>query len=633
MSEPIKAIKKNNPFQKLFTAVRSLVSNKPIKKPSTFPELIIEAFISVIFFCVIGIIITNNESPMYGFLQSTDDIVRMVMVRDWMNGQSWYDPMLYKLGYHGTVMHWSRLVDAPIAFFIIIGNLFVPGKGEQFAAYVWPTIIFFIAYLGILVGVRRVVGFVNSATSIIIGGTALFCWGEFVPGVIDHHNVQMALTIWLIVSLFPAKNDHFNLMFAGVASSLSVAVGAETLPMVVAGAMAVFLRLLAEREDFFKSARFYGLGLSASISILFVSLIGSQNYEAVYCDSLSLFQYVSAGLGGFLLYVGLHQNICKFFPKPYVSIPVLSGIFVFGTAYLFFPHCLSDPSAIDPLLQRYWLNYISEAQSISQIFNGDTPSELISEYMLAIIASVVLVYKIIKKIEPVTCAILLIYLIIAIAVTMLQIRGVKLLIPIAALTLLIPMTRFMDDERKEKTPFALIYLLACCNITWFVVTALFIKNIDNSPKINVVNNSNTENKNTPACHTNKNVGILNSEKLGFIAAPSGHGPWLLFNTNHRVLAGPYHRNVEPNKDIIKILIGTEQEAKALLKNRGITHFMSCPTFADDMRFVENSPNGFLAQLLKGKTPDWLEPLESTMKNDLKIWRVKPNGALLTPPSQ
>src|ERR1700704_7183794 len=52
---------------------------------------------------------------------STDDAMRLVEVRDLLAGQGWFDLTQYRLDPPaGGVMHWSRIVDVPIAFLIQI---------------------------------------------------------------------------------------------------------------------------------------------------------------------------------------------------------------------------------------------------------------------------------------------------------------------------------------------------------------------------------------------------------------------------------------------------------------------------------------------------------------------------------
>ena len=45
-----------------------------------------------------------------------DSLLRLVEIRDLLGGQGWFDLHQYRMGPPGGfVMHWSRLVDAPIA--------------------------------------------------------------------------------------------------------------------------------------------------------------------------------------------------------------------------------------------------------------------------------------------------------------------------------------------------------------------------------------------------------------------------------------------------------------------------------------------------------------------------------------
>ena len=51
-----------------------------------------------------------------------DSLMRMAMVHDLIGGQGWFDPMQYRMGLDGGfAMHWSRLVDAPLAAISLAG--------------------------------------------------------------------------------------------------------------------------------------------------------------------------------------------------------------------------------------------------------------------------------------------------------------------------------------------------------------------------------------------------------------------------------------------------------------------------------------------------------------------------------
>ena len=53
--------------------------------------------------------------------RDNDDVMRLVQVRDLLAGQSWFDLTQARLGLEGgTLMHWSRLIDLPIAALISV---------------------------------------------------------------------------------------------------------------------------------------------------------------------------------------------------------------------------------------------------------------------------------------------------------------------------------------------------------------------------------------------------------------------------------------------------------------------------------------------------------------------------------
>ena len=70
-------------------------------------------------FC--GWFIFNEWSSIRYFgLGDTDDNMRIMQVRAWLHGQGWYDLRNYRMNPpYGANIHWSRLVDLPIAGLIL----------------------------------------------------------------------------------------------------------------------------------------------------------------------------------------------------------------------------------------------------------------------------------------------------------------------------------------------------------------------------------------------------------------------------------------------------------------------------------------------------------------------------------
>src|SRR5258708_5838822 len=82
---------------------------------------------------------------------STDDAMRLVEVRDLLAGQGWFDLTQYRLNPpDGVVMHWSRLIDLPLAMLIRAGETVLPSAiAERVAATIWPAALLLIFLAGV----------------------------------------------------------------------------------------------------------------------------------------------------------------------------------------------------------------------------------------------------------------------------------------------------------------------------------------------------------------------------------------------------------------------------------------------------------------------------------------------------
>src|SRR5690606_33645136 len=83
--------------------------------------------------CILLFVRGFSEIAGYQF-RDPDDMLRLVQVRDLLAGQGWFDLHQYRIdGPTGTLMHWSRLVDIPLALAI---GLLTPLVGSATAELV-----------------------------------------------------------------------------------------------------------------------------------------------------------------------------------------------------------------------------------------------------------------------------------------------------------------------------------------------------------------------------------------------------------------------------------------------------------------------------------------------------------------
>jgi hypothetical protein len=181
-----------------------------------------------------------------------DSLLRLVEIRDLIGGQGWFDLHQYRMGPQGGfVMHWSRLVDAPIAAIILVVSAF-SGKlatGETAAMLAWTTLLMAAALAFTLRIARAVGGDWALLPAVIICTAALHFGGVFAPGDIDHHNVQLTLSLAAMTALIIGRG-HIAGIAAGAACALMLAVGMETLPYVaVAGLTVSAAYLLGGRTE------------------------------------------------------------------------------------------------------------------------------------------------------------------------------------------------------------------------------------------------------------------------------------------------------------------------------------------------------------------------------------------------
>ncbi len=131
-----------------------------------------------------------------------DDAMRLAQWRDFINGQGWFDLHQSRLSPpHGYEPHWSRLIDAGLAGLYFFFRLFSDdAMAERLMRAVWPLLWILPAIAGVSAIAWRLAG-ASAAIAVLVlalaGGSA---YQQFLPGTIDHHNVQIALTMLAVAA-------------------------------------------------------------------------------------------------------------------------------------------------------------------------------------------------------------------------------------------------------------------------------------------------------------------------------------------------------------------------------------------------------------------------------------------------
>jgi hypothetical protein len=556
-----------------------------------------------------------------------DDGMRLVEVRDFLNGQGWFDLMQYRMGLGpGTLMHWSRLIDLPIATLIRFFGLVLPQQSAEAAALlVWPLSLIVPSLWGMGLAGRRVGGVFGMHIALLLATFLLVTSNRFLPGSIDHHNAQFALAAIMTAMLLDEDHRPLSYAIAAFCAALAIAIGAETTPFVAGVCLVVAISWAWEGDTFAPAAKAFGLTLALSISLFFFGTVPPRLYSSVTCDNLSLGYYSLAAIGGGLLMVA--AAFASRFGRP-VRFAVLGAVggVVLASAVVIAPQCLHNPLAdLDPMLIDLWLKNVQEAQSIVASFHQD-PYTIGFFYATGLFAIAVCIFRLVYADRVRIHLVLLFLLAISWAIAAVQIRGAMFsnLLAVFPLTLLIMDIRRVSNAEKENGAAALSYILTVLlsvAAVWGLAGGLIGDRINNSQA-----QAEAEAKDKPICSSQQSLAPLIGLPPGLVAAPSDMGVSILRFTANRILSAPYHRNQGGMLTEMHIGLSTPSDAEAFLRGTGVTTLAFCKDFLQTREIARMKPDGLYAQLEKGIVPPYLQAVPSPEGSPVRFFRYIPSGS-------
>ena len=300
-----------------------------------------------------------GDIRMFG-LGDTDDNMRMMQVRGLLSGQGWYDLAQHKMA--GSNIHWSRLVDLPIAGLKLMFTPIFGGRvAEQIAVAVAPMLPMLVAMVALTVIVRRLIAptaWPLACALLVCAGSTMGMWE---PLRIDHHGWQLAFLAWTIVS-FTDEDRARGGVICGVATALSLVIGLEMLPyQAVAGAVIVLMWVRDAGEA--RRLGAYGVSLGGGCALGF-ALFTSEANMAPLCDALTPV-WLGAMLGAGAIAIGLAAATPRH-PLARLGLAAAGGAILAGLFAWSAPQCLGRLEGASPELERLWLSRVREAMPIWQ---------------------------------------------------------------------------------------------------------------------------------------------------------------------------------------------------------------------------------------------------------------------------
>lgn len=531
----------------------------------------------------------------------SDDAMRMLQVREWMAGKGWGDLVETRMNPpDGVRMHWTRVVDLPIAGLIRLFSAVLSRVDAEMATRLVLPALIFTATLVLLVALaRRLDGpGAGLAVGILAPLTAFVAQARL--GRVDHHDAQIALlvaaTFALVVSLDPARARAG--IATAIAAALSLAISIENLPFLVAISAAYALAAAASPAQG-RAAAIYGASLAAACAVAW-GLFADPAAGPV-CDAFSTVQLTLAIVGG----LGL-AALGSLAPRlgtaaRWIGLAAL-GAAMAGLLVGVFPQCLADPLAGVPrLVVDYWLADVPEALSLRRLVAEDPAAAgaTVAPILVALFVALLAAWRE-TGVGRVRWLALAGVVAVGLAATVWQVRAATSTSApalAAAGWALAALGRRLARFEAPRWRLALLpAALPFLSLFWVIV-------LPTGP--------------APTAGDAAGLACLRTAELVALdrAAPPGlalttidTGGHVLGLTGHAVLAAPYHRNGIGNADALAAWLSPPDEAHAVMTRRGVTHVAFCPGQADFERYANRVPTGLAAHLRAGDVLPWLEPL-------------------------
>jgi hypothetical protein len=559
---------------------------------------------------------------------ATDDAMRLVQVRDLIAGQGWFDLVQHRLNPPaGTPMHWSRLIDLPLAALIRAGEFVAPtALAERIAVAVWPAGLLLLYLAGVARLGRELAGDAAARLALIFAAMMAPVLQHFRPGAIDHHNAQLVLLVWslALAARGPAAAEGArNAALAGLMCAVSLAIGLEMAPAIAALAGLMALRWIVEGAPVRTTAAF-ALAFAAVTLALFAATVPPSRYGEASCDALSIVHVLAAGIGGLGL-AALTAARGLTTARLRLAGAAALGALVVASVAVGFPACLGDPyGQLDPRLAALWLANVSEARSVFSLLH-DLPQEVPAHYGLPVLA---LTLGAIHTLRAPTAerwgwSVCLAVLATLTVVALWQLRGAAAANAFAMALLPAALVRMLP-ARDGRAAFlglgrgALIAALAVNPIALIAIGNAGARAVElatgaTRPTVIAGGPGTCQRAADYAPLARLPRGLM----LGFIDA----GPLVLMETPHAVLAAPYHRNLAGNAAMLDVFLAPSGEALGRLKALGVDYVAFCPGAPERYNYATYAPEGLAAALTRGEVPDGLERM-AVDGTDLAVYRPR-----------
>lgn len=547
-----------------------------------------------------------------------DDQLRMVQLRDFIHGQSWFDTTQYRMNPpDGAPMHWSRLIELPLALIVVI---LTPILGEMRAEIVAGAVVplLLMGAIAYMLG-RIATRLANAESGIVAAFLALISPAllmQLRPMRIDHHGWQIAMAVLALWTMFwPSKK--FGGIVLGAALAIWMHISLEGAPMMVAFFLLLGWRWVIERAQ--GKRLFWAIACFATTSTLLFLATQARPFSAfAFCDSISPPHIAAIIVAAAIMLPAI--AIVPDHRRFRLLAAGAAGAACLGVMLLIAPQCAAGAfGGLDPLVHDYWYINVREGLPVWRQAIGPV-LVMIAGPLCGLLALYMLQGQGHGGSKEVRVSGY--FLIYAILLSVLVFRTISVAAAFAIPVTAMWINTAFQSYRRASDPVKRVGLVALM-LALLIPGPIAIQSYSSVERL--IAPPDAKERGVEAgvdkCESIESVTALGRLKNARFVAPFDMTPAILLATPDSVLASSHHRNAKAMHDHIEIFISAPDISHAVLAKHGITHIALCPG-EDELEFyAEKNPNGLWAQIKKGKVPAWLSPLPD-MGKGIKVWQVR-----------
>jgi len=600
------------------------ILHPPVERP--LERVLQKSLLGVVIVWLVFLMLKLNALDGIGnVFGDTDDAMRLSQIRDLLAGQGWYDLRHYRLDPPTpVVMHWTRLVDLPVATLMLLFGLVMPFVlAEKLALTLWPTLLVLPLMIASQSIACRLGNRYAGLAAAFLTATCLAMIWQYRTGRIDHHGLQMLLTLCMMAGVFRA--DRAGAAWAGVSAAAALGVGIEAVPYIAVVGIAYALVWIAG-SDRLGALRAFGAALAGTSLVCAAVLIEPSRWLLGACDMLSAnFLALTVAGGGVVALAASSRWVNELAVRRTVALGAV-GAAALGLFMLAEPACLRGPYSGDPRLWPIWMDHIHESQSVFAMGRNEIALALSNTAVpiAGLVAwGVLMADPATRRSAP--AWVLLVSFLLAFALGCTQIRVIVYANMLAVPAIAAAIARIAVSNAAKggsKLVVVLAGMLLTSGSTMAVTIYMLLEKqeeVADKQAAEKPASSVTVAEREP-CMTLGNYAALAGAPAGLVAGLIDLGPFVLLATHHTVLSAPYHRYESGILTADAIMRAPPAQAEALVRQRGVNYVAYCTSSPGFRLYRETAQDGLAVRLLNGDVPAWLEALPGT--GPIRAYKVR-----------